>query len=125
MGGIPTGLPVEILPDWPLWVNCQSGRSFASAHRIVLELSMATVTVGDFLAWSGRFLVTKHQDLPVPAKAAHHGTRARSLLNFLVPVVPYCMGLFGNKIPDAGVLGASSIVALELNTQNKKLWELF
>ena len=34
--------PVEILSDWPLWVICQSGRFLASAHRVVLDIAMAT-----------------------------------------------------------------------------------
>ena len=32
---------MEILLDWALCVICQSGRSLASAHRVLLEIAMA------------------------------------------------------------------------------------
>ena len=34
---------MEILSDRPLWVICQSGRSLALAHRVVLEIAMAII----------------------------------------------------------------------------------
>ena len=89
-GEITKGLPVEILPDWPLRLICLSGRSLASAHRAVLDIAMG----------------------PWPRSAMPAQPLARHMCPFLPACLQSTLGLAysqkgGTKLPAPGSLMCS------------------